>query len=135
MIKGEVELTGKSCFNCIHSKHKRYPGTHGTRLEPPEPPAAGCSHPNGWIEDAYKAAEEANSSSGLELYQLIAENCSLYWPEKVGHCVSCREYTNEPLYDWKIWARAWALVPVCSEECRREVENRLEGYVEEQKKL
>lgn len=110
-----------TCFDCITTKI--YRGSAGSYYSPPEPDEAECLN-----EDVDNKLFEENDYNEDDLPEL----CGHFNPRMIEKCYCCSKEMNVPEWSWKIWAGTlYDCVPVCSEECKHNVEGEMQKELEE----
>jgi hypothetical protein len=104
-----------NCFNCARGLF--VPGRSGTREDPPEPDEVNCKEMDidDWQADYYKDATR----------------CQKYVPKFVQECANCKQPIGIPETIHKYWADLEDTVPVCCENCKNELEQKFDDYINE----
>jgi hypothetical protein len=114
-----------TCFDCVHALIS--PGTVGDYYNPPEPPMAECQN-----EEVDEKLLEENEWDEKVMPSL----CGHFKPRLIDKCHNCKKEINAPEWSWKLWANTiWDYMPVCSEECKKIVEDATEKEIEEMTKF
>ncbi len=110
-----------TCFDCITANIIR--GTAGNYYCPPEPDEAECLN-----ESVNENLFEENDYNE----DIMPSICGQFKPKMIEKCFCCSKEMNAPEWSWKIWAGTlYDCVPVCSEECKHNVEGEMQKELEE----
>ena len=115
----------KSCFNCKHTINHRSAGSLGSYWEPPEAAECNCQCKEVNFDDFEEYLDIEDSESW------IAENCSHYESE----IVKCDCCSKEIKACDALMVAYWEAVPVCSVECKKQMEEQIEKEIEESERL
>lgn len=120
-IQVKIPIISPTCFDCKHSK--KYAGSFGSRIDPPEPATAECQ----LNEETVKLIDESYDS----LYEGIAEFCPSFLPEETGSCGLCGKKIMHPKYSWKLFVMGWDEEPCCSVECKDKLQKKIDKEFKE----
>ena len=109
-----------SCFTCTHASID--PGSSGSWHEPPSPPMAECQNDKVPDEIFELSIPEGEGFGKYQYDEYHASKCGHFNPRLVKKCTKCRRRIDKPEYNWPLWACCWDLEPVCSKECKTELE-------------
>jgi hypothetical protein len=107
----------KSCFNCRNAVS--YPEISQAPHKRSSPAIAHCTLGYQTVKEASSIAMTAN------FYQATPELCPYYDPMMIEACVNCGEEIGKPVWSWELWTMVSTTKPVCSEECKLELEKQL----------
>jgi len=146
-------LNGReTCFDCYIAKISTGdPGVHtfpnGDPGYPPTPPDAECLDPLACklldireiaMDQARELLEKGlrdlparvyvgilNDFDELVYTERFARYCPHFQPVLIDVCACCGTAINQPKFSWKLWADGWEEEVVCSELCKRLLEERM----------
>lgn len=56
----------------------------------------------------------------------LAQHCRHFLSKKIKECAKCKEKMDEKITEWDLWGETpFGLIPVCSKECKKEVEKQI----------
>jgi len=76
-------------------------------------------------DECYAKMEELNWDE-----EKCAEICDGYKPRMILKCNCCKKDMNVPEFAWGLWASTWDFEPVCSLECKKELEKQFKEEME-----
>jgi hypothetical protein len=112
--------TKPSCFYCTHAILD--PGYSGSWDEPPSPPMAECQNDKVSEDLLDSGVPEGEGFDKFQYEEYYASKCGHFNPRLIEKCMKCDEAIDKPEYSWTLWAGCWEMEPVCSEECKVELE-------------
>jgi len=119
-----------TCFDCKLAIITR--GYPDTRLDPGMPDMVeecNAIDENGKLEEI-KESVEYNEDK-------LPELCGQFQPKMIEKCCNnnCSKEINAPEWSWKLWAHTlYDSIIVCSEECKKNVEDKTEKEMEKMRK-
>lgn len=115
-------MYNKSCFTCRNAII--YHGHNGGLYEPPESThMEECR-----AENMTKEAEEKCENIDWD-EEKCPNICGCYNPVIIDSCTNCKKTINTPLFEHKWFANLYESLPVCSENCKKDLENKFQKEI------